>query len=182
MEVSTELAVIIQDRVSNELKAVRADGVEEMAKLLLLQLVERHKENRPCSILLSTDLDPVWALWQALACERPYGVDAACIRAVCDLPGDYTEAQKAVVAWVSDVTREMRNRVVALVDAGMKQARTLLPGYYHDERICWHCDRETLHVCKDSRHERDSSADFQECTVCKWYRTGMFGDYRPPDR
>jgi len=51
---------------------------------------------------------------------------------------------------------------------------------YLAERFCDHCERDTQHNCRDSDHERDSSADYQECLVCHWYCTGMSGEYHPP--
>lgn len=53
-------------------------------------------------------------------------------------------------------------------------------GYYLDERLCKHCDTDTKHRCKDSGHERDSSGDYQECLVCKWWMTGYSYEYNPP--
>lgn len=52
--------------------------------------------------------------------------------------------------------------------------------YYIDERHCDHCDKETPHRCKDSTHERDSSDDYQECLVCKWWMMGYSRKYNAP--
>lgn len=49
-----------------------------------------------------------------------------------------------------------------------------------DERYCGHCDADTVQRCEYSDHERDSSGDRQECTVCGWWRTGMSGEWKPP--
>lgn len=51
---------------------------------------------------------------------------------------------------------------------------------YLDERFCDHCNARTEHNCRDSGHERDSSADYQECLTCHWYCMGMSGEYHPP--
>ena len=54
--------------------------------------------------------------------------------------------------------------------------------YYQDTRYCYHCNKNTVHKCKDSSHERDSTNDFQECDECKWWTTGLSGcrDYNRP--
>ena len=44
--------------------------------------------------------------------------------------------------------------------------------YYKDERFCEHCNKDTMHECLDSTHERDSSQDYQECLDCNWYSVG----------
>ncbi len=51
---------------------------------------------------------------------------------------------------------------------------------YSDVRFCWHCNCDTEHLCRDSGHERDSSGDYQECTACRWYETGIVSGYQPP--
>ena len=53
-------------------------------------------------------------------------------------------------------------------------------GYYGSIRSCHHCEMDTLHRCKDSGHERDSSQDYQECKLCGWWKLGMDGEYRAP--
>jgi hypothetical protein len=50
---------------------------------------------------------------------------------------------------------------------------------YEDIQHCGHCNRGTLHKCRDDTHERDSSADWRECQVCGYYRLGI-GKYQPP--
>jgi hypothetical protein len=52
--------------------------------------------------------------------------------------------------------------------------------YYQDERFCDHCDKYTEHTCKDDGHERDSSYDYEECNVCKYYSYGMSSEQSPP--
>lgn len=52
-------------------------------------------------------------------------------------------------------------------------------GFERDDRYCGHCDRDTPHKCRYSRHERDSSDDYVECLVCHWYATGMSSEYQP---
>lgn len=52
--------------------------------------------------------------------------------------------------------------------------------WYDDEWDCGNCGHYTMHKCKDSQHERDSSGDYRECTVCGWYVCGMSGKYSPP--
>lgn len=54
------------------------------------------------------------------------------------------------------------------------------PHEYTDEGFCDHCDKYTPHRYHDSGHERDSSHDWRECTVCKWICYGLSGEYRPP--
>lgn len=51
---------------------------------------------------------------------------------------------------------------------------------YDDERFCAHCDRDTPHTCRDGGHERDSSNDYQKCTVCGWYKFGFMREPSPP--
>lgn len=51
---------------------------------------------------------------------------------------------------------------------------------YETTRFCDHCDKDTLHKCRDSQHERDSSQDYQECLECGWFMTGYTGKYEPP--
>jgi hypothetical protein len=35
-----------------------------------------------------------------------------------------------------------------------------------DERFCPACDADTLHLCRYTEHERDSSGNYRQCTVC----------------
>jgi hypothetical protein len=51
---------------------------------------------------------------------------------------------------------------------------------YQDERYCEHCGDYTIHKCRDSGHERDSSGDRAECQICHWYYCGLFGKYMEP--
>jgi hypothetical protein len=44
---------------------------------------------------------------------------------------------------------------------------------YTDERFCENCDTYTSQICRDSGHERDSSGDYEECLVCRWYKSGL---------
>lgn len=53
------------------------------------------------------------------------------------------------------------------------------PDTYQDDRFCGHCEKDTLHRCFDSGHERDGSNDWQECLTCGWCRFGN-GSYVPP--
>lgn len=48
--------------------------------------------------------------------------------------------------------------------------------YSYEERYCPNCRRDTLQYCRDSDHERDASADYQECLYCNWQRSG-WGPY-----
>ncbi len=52
--------------------------------------------------------------------------------------------------------------------------------YYDDERFCDHCKKDTLHNCRDSTHERDSTDDYQECKDCGWWMTGYDRKYNAP--
>jgi hypothetical protein len=51
---------------------------------------------------------------------------------------------------------------------------------YEDVRFCKRCDSHTLHNCRDSGHERDSSGDYEECKICRYYRFGMSGKQHEP--
>lgn len=50
---------------------------------------------------------------------------------------------------------------------------------YRDERFCGHCQADTDHICRDDTHERDSSQDYQCCTVCGWWRMGHGKPHAP---
>ncbi len=50
-------------------------------------------------------------------------------------------------------------------------------GEVQDEHFCPNCKRETMHDCRYSTHERDSSADRMTCQVCKWRYSGYTGKY-----
>lgn len=56
----------------------------------------------------------------------------------------------------------------------------LVKDYYLDERHCDHCRTGTMHNCKDSAQERDSSGDYQECRVCGWWKSGYEDKYYAP--
>jgi hypothetical protein len=47
---------------------------------------------------------------------------------------------------------------------------------------CKHCDAETIHLCRYSGHERDSSRDWRKCLVCEWECFGITGEYEPPTK
>lgn len=51
---------------------------------------------------------------------------------------------------------------------------------YKDTRWCGHCEADTLQYCRDSDHERDSSQDFQECSVCHWQYSGYSSKWHEP--
>jgi hypothetical protein len=51
---------------------------------------------------------------------------------------------------------------------------------YKDEKFCEHCGKDTLHLIHDTEHERDSSRDYFECLVCRWWGFGILGKYNPP--
>lgn len=43
------------------------------------------------------------------------------------------------------------------------------PNNWTEEAECEHCKKETLHDYHCAGHERDSSGDYKQCTVCKEY-------------
>lgn len=51
---------------------------------------------------------------------------------------------------------------------------------YKDSRFCDNCKDYTSHICNDDGHERDTSWDYQECSICHWYKFGINKDYKPP--
>lgn len=53
---------------------------------------------------------------------------------------------------------------------------------YEDSCFCeGNCKKETKHTIIPSGHERDSSYDYRECKVCRWYALGIDGfKYHPP--
>jgi len=53
----------------------------------------------------------------------------------------------------------------------------LLAGWYVDERWCPFCKKYTYQECKDSGHERDSSGDRADCTICGASYNGYNGHY-----
>lgn len=55
---------------------------------------------------------------------------------------------------------------------------TVLDEYY-EERFCKNCGKDQIQRCHDSGHERDSSGDYERCTVCKCYRHG-WGEQQKP--
>lgn len=63
---------------------------------------------------------------------------------------------------------------------GLFESKPASDEWYEDERFCSHCDKDTKHRCRDSTHERDSSADWQTCLVCGWALSGMSSDPIPP--
>ena len=51
---------------------------------------------------------------------------------------------------------------------------------YEDSRYCGHCDEFTPHLCRDGRHERDSSGDYKKCQKCGWFQFGFMAEPAPP--
>lgn len=52
-------------------------------------------------------------------------------------------------------------------------------GHFQEPKLCGHCGRTTAHKCKEG-NVRDSTQDYQECTVCGWYKYANSRDYYPP--
>lgn len=50
----------------------------------------------------------------------------------------------------------------------------------NDNRYCGHCHDFTDQECRDSDHERDSSADWRKCLTCGWEYRGLTGAWHPP--
>ena len=99
------------------------------------------------------------------------------------------EGKRAIREHCDVVMRDMKHRKQMREQAEIAKIKAAHPeldeweikqGYYIDERHCDHCDKDTNHRCKDSGHERDSSGDYQECLVCKWWMTGYRREYNPP--
>lgn len=91
---------------------------------------------------------------------------------------------RKLIEEVEELKAELRLRDISPSNAQLKKWTAVckpppLP-HYQDERHCGHCQADTLHECRDSEHERDSSDDFQRCTVCRWYKTGHSRTYEPP--
>ena len=59
--------------------------------------------------------------------------------------------------------------------------RKLSAREYTDVMWCDICREDTEQLVHDAGHERDSSGDWQECQVCKSYRSGLTGLWRTPD-
>lgn len=55
------------------------------------------------------------------------------------------------------------------------------PHTFDMEMYCEKCERETNHHCYSDGHERDSSWDRDQCTVCGWTKLGMGGGYYDND-
>jgi hypothetical protein len=53
--------------------------------------------------------------------------------------------------------------------------------YEVDELWCCKCEKDTVHICRYSTHERDSTDDFFACTECRWAYSGWDGKYHEPD-
>ena len=44
------------------------------------------------------------------------------------------------------------------------------PEEWEEEDWCKQCDKNTLHKYHSECHERDSSGDYKECTICKLFK------------
>ena len=67
-----------------------------------------------------------------------------------------------------------------LIDEYWNEEPTKTTDYYFDQRECPNCGKETKQHCRNP-HERDSSGDYQECTICHWYKQGH-GEWTAPFR
>lgn len=53
--------------------------------------------------------------------------------------------------------------------------------YYQNQCFCPHCNTDTIQICRDDQHERDSTQDFRICTICGYQYNGYSGKYNPGD-
>ncbi len=97
---------------------------------------------------------------------------------IAELKTILADCQQDSMAYLAGV-RDGRGRAVEDAkafcppDCLLEGCREMFPDHYRDDRYCDRCDRETLHDCKDSGHERDSSQDYRKCLVCGLERWGM---------
>lgn len=93
------------------------------------------------------------------------------------------EQELALVNRIGGLALTMAERGLPLLLAAFKgeaaPPRDPDAGEYASDRRCPNCKKETLHVCRDDTHERDSSADYRRCTVCNWWQMGH-GEYHAP--